>query len=123
MSLLMNRKFIINLEIPCKLIDYIKPNEIDWSYNKNQFKKLSQYNFFPGLDFEFVKNDLIKIDFTTYRHNFDVIRYRSSLNLVRHLSLNNNHASTINSLGYAVEEFNIESRFIESITKKITQII
>jgi hypothetical protein len=110
MSLLMNRKFIINLEIPCKLSDYIQPNLIDWSYNETYFKKLSQHNFFPGLNLEFVEHELTKIDFTKYKHNIDAIRYRSSLNLVRHLSLNKKHAIRINALGYAVEEFNIESR-------------
>jgi len=111
----MNRQLIIRLETPCKLSNHLVPNEINWSFNESYFnnQELSKHNFYPYFDFDFVQHKFKRINFIEYHKNKDIIYYRSSLNLIRHLTLNPKHHAKIRSLGYSLENFNLESRFHE----------
>ena len=117
----MNRKLIIRLETPCKLSEHLKPNKINWLFNESYFKSkessLTKHNLYIHFDFEFVQHKFKRINFIEYNKNKDVIYYRSSLNLIRHLTLNPKHHAKIRSLGYSPEDFNLESRFYEWYNK------
>lgn len=114
MGLLMNRKLIIKLKKPCPLENYLIPNEIDWSFDHIPgYQNLSKEAFYISYNDNFVKNDLKNIDFLNFKSNVSVIFYRDGFNLIRHLTLNINHLEKIKSLGYSVNNFNIENMFYD----------
>jgi len=114
MGLLMNRKLIIKLKKPCPLENYLIPNEIDWSFDHIPgYQNLSKEAFYISYNDNFVKNDLKNIDFLNFKSNVNVILYRDGFNLIRHLTLNINHLEKIKSLGYSVNNFNIENMFYD----------
>jgi hypothetical protein len=106
----MDRKLIISVKNPCKLENYLVPNELTWNEMIPNYSDLSKYEFFIHYDYLFVNYKLPTIDFTQFKPDIDVIIIRTGFNLIKHLTLNKNHHKKIESLGYSVQEFNIESQ-------------
>jgi len=112
MSLLMDRRFIIDVSTPCRLEEAFEPNEVNWLFSSlpSNYSHLSKYRYYIEYSIFYV-NILSKKNFLKFKQNTDVILVRTGYDLLRNLANNPKHHAKIKSLGYSIDTFNIESLF------------
>lgn len=111
LALLMDRRLIIDLPKPCRLEEFLEPNEINWLFSSisSNYSHLTKYHFYIDYNDNFIRNTLFKKNLLKFKRHKDVILFRTGFNLIRHLSLNPEHHAKIKSLGYSVKSFNLEN--------------
>lgn len=106
-SLLTDRQLLIKIDKPCKIENYLYPNEINWVYNSTAIKHLTKYE----LNIDYNKNILLNINVLDFKKDFDLIIVRTGANFVRYLALNSKYHQKIQQLGYTIDNFNLETQF------------
>ena len=112
-ALLTDRQLVIRMTKPCNIKEFLQPNEVKWDMDIPHDSNLSQFRFHIYWDQDFVKSDFKSINFLQFENEADVIIIRTGFQLIKQLTINPNHHKKILSLGYKIEEFNIESRLNE----------
>ena len=117
-SLLSDRKLLVNVTTPCNLENFLQPNEINWLLNVPNFDNLTR-KILP-LDWrgEMNESGLRRINFLNYESKTDIIVVKTGLNLIKHLTVNKKHHEKLNQLGYSIDNFNIEY-LVEKWYKKL----
>lgn len=132
-SLISNRKLLIKVDFPCKIENFLLPNEVNWVTTSLNFKKYTHYVLDVNWNVRFSNRKFLKINFNNFQDHKQIIIFKCGLNLVKHLTFNKQHHKKIESLGYNLNNFTMENLFYkwwnelfileEKIDKKLKSIL
>ena len=111
LSLILKRKFLMEITQPCQIANLIKPKLVNWS-DERRLELAQNKADFKQFDFHF-QWDLKKYDYFASKDlignldKYDLITIRTGLNLVNSLAANPLLEDSISSLGYNVSQFKL----------------
>lgn len=106
-SLLTDRILVINVTVPCKLSNFLIPNEIKWLQDIPNLDNLSKLIVPINWQGKIKRSGISKINFMKFKH--DVIVIKTGMQLIKHLTINRNHQIKLKQLGFRIDDFNIEN--------------
>ena len=106
-SLITNRVLLINVTVPCKLSNFLKPNEINWLQDIPNFNKLTKFIVPINWKGKMNESAFSKINFLNYTQ--DVLVIKTGMQLLKHLTINKEHQKKLIKLGFEIKNFNIEN--------------
>ncbi len=124
-----DRILVINVTVPCKLSNFLIPNEIKWLQDIPNLNNLSKLIIPINWQGKIKRSGISKINFMKLKH--DIIVIKTGMQLIKHLTINKNHQIKLKQLGFKIDDFNIEhliyakrrhkSLFSEFIKRRIVQ--
>ena len=99
LSLLTDRQLIINMTYPCKLENYLIPNEVEWNQEVPSGLKLIEWNILNSLNTKLIKET---IDWNALWKNADVVTMKINLHILKTISKNVNYHKKIREIGYVI---------------------
>jgi hypothetical protein len=129
--LITDRILVINVTVPCKLSNFLIPNEIKWLQDIPNLNNLSKLMIPINWRGKVIDSGFSKINFLNYTQ--DIIVIKTGMQLIKHLTINNNHQIKLKQLGFKIDDFNIEHliynwynrlfKFEENMDKRYNKLI